>query len=149
MLFPLAVPFTATAPQAEKPQELKQLDIRAVRLQEFFTRYKCPEEAFNLINAYLEEADKYANDYRLLPAISVQESSCHKRYPRHTFNPWGWASARVGFDSLQAGVSFISDKLANGKYYAGKTLEGKLRSYNPNPEYTIKIKSLMGQIENL
>ena len=130
------------------PDAAYALDIRAVKLQEFFSRSKCAAEAFELIDIYLESADKYGNDYRLLPAISIQESSCHKRYPGHTRNPWGWASARVGFDSLQVGVDFISDKLANGKYYAGKTLEGKLQAYNPNPEYTLKIKLLMEQIEN-
>jgi hypothetical protein len=124
----------------------QQYAERKEQLMAFFRHYKCPQINFELIDHYLDAADKHQIDWRLLPAISVQESSCLKRYPVHTHNPFGWASARVGFDSLPSTISFVSEKLANGKYYAGKTIDGKLAAYNPNPTYKLKIKALMGQI---
>lgn len=127
---------------------VRLMDVRAVKLGRWFEQKKCPPINLTLIDSYIESADKYGIDYRLLPAISMQESTCLKHYPPQTNNPYGWASARVGFDSLPAAIDFVTDKLANGHYYAGKTLTKKLNAYNPNPEYAPKIIKFMNDIEN-
>lgn len=143
-LFLLVAPSTETA----QAQTAQSLDIRAVALSQFFQKFKCPSLNYQLIPNYLEAADKYNIDYRLLPAISIQESSCGQHYPSDTNNLWGWASARVRFESLQVGVDFVSQQLANGRYYAGKNLDDKLKAYNPNATYALKIKALMKEISN-
>jgi hypothetical protein len=120
---------------------------RTEALSQFFAKYKCPDINYTLIDDYLDAADKYNIDYRLLPAISLQESSCLKRYPPDTHNGWGWASARVGFATLPAGIDYITGQLANGKYYAGKAIAKKLNAYNPNPEYAPKILRFMAEIQ--
>lgn len=133
VLIALAIP--SHAKEAGLP-EVKQpsLDIRALKLEAFFIKHKCPQPYYT--NDYLSSADKYNIPFILLPAISVAESSCgrHQRYN----NWWGYWSDSKGFSSVSEGVDYVSSQLANGRYYKGKTLDQILRAYNPNPSYTPK-----------
>jgi hypothetical protein len=97
------------------------------------------------VTEYLGAADTYAIDYRLLPAISVLESTCgiHQRQN----NRWGWASARRRFSSFRAGLEYIAHQLADGRYYKNKTLEEKVHMYNPRPQYALQLEKLMRQID--
>jgi hypothetical protein len=140
----LSAPSTAAAPQPTNPQELK--DPRLEKLEKFFDHYKCPKQ--NYSNEYLSSADKYNLPYTLLPAISILESSCGKRSRLN--NWWGWNSARTGFTSVSDGIRHVSERLSNGRYYKGKTLDQKINTYNPpsaNPKYLKIIKGLIAQIE--
>ena len=122
----------------------KPPDARTARLEAFFESYHCPKPL--LASDYIAAADVYGIDYRLLPAVSVRESTCG-RHARLN-NRWGWDSARTGFQSLAHGIHFISRQLAIGTYYRGKTLDGKLRAYNPNPKYPAEVRALMREIES-
>lgn len=118
-------------------------DERAVKLEAFFRTHGCPQPYH--VGDYLVAADLNGIDYRLLPAVSVRESTCglHARLN----NRWGWDSARTGFESVARGIHFIAYELAFGRYYRGKTLEQKLHEYNPNPKYVHEVKRLMFEID--
>jgi hypothetical protein len=147
--FILLTPFVSRSDDdtSDLQRAWQEYEYRSDRLTEFFVSHYCPALNDQLIPAYLDAAFRYNLDYRFLPAISIQESSCAKHYPPDSRNLWGWASARVGFESFQSGIDFVSSQLANGHYYAGKTLEGKLHSYNPEPSYAPKIIRLMEEIQ--
>jgi hypothetical protein len=117
-------------------------DERGLKLQAFFESYGCPAPYH--VEDYLREADKNAIDYRLLPAISVRESTCgrHARLNNH----WGWDSARSGFSSVKAGIRYLARKLAWGESYKNKTVEGKLETYNPVLQYAAEVRRLMDEI---
>src|SRR5262249_24535266 len=100
-------------------------DQRIVRLENFFRAHHCP--APFLTSEYVEAADTYSIDYRLLPAVSLRESTCGL-YARLN-NRWGWNSAKSGFITLAHGIQHIAHELALGKYYRGKTLDDKLHMY--------------------
>ena len=117
--------------------------VRA-NLVRFFDHYHCPQINYDLIGQYIAVADKYQLPYTLLPSISLQESTCFEHYRLN--NAWGWASARTGFQSPGDGIEFISNQLANGKYYAGKTIEQKLVSYN-SLQYAKRVEQIMQEIE--
>lgn len=117
-------------------------DARPAKLLAFFEAYGCRGPLH--IGEYVRAADTYGIDYRLLPALSVRESTCG-RYARRN-NRWGWDSARTGFASVAAGIEYVARQLAWGRYYRGKTLEQKLRTYNPNPKYAAEVKRLMREI---
>ena len=119
-------------------------DKRHERLEAFFQSFGCP--APHHVKEYLGTADSFDIDYRLLPAISVLESTCgvHQRLN----NRWGWDSARKGFASFRAGLEYIARQLTEGRYYKGKTLEEKVHMYNPKPEYSLLVKKLMRKIED-
>ena len=63
-------------------------------------------------------------------------------------NRWGWDSAQTGFPSVPAGIEFISEQLAEGPPYKGKTVKEKLFTYNPYPQYVRQVERLMQQIED-
>lgn len=118
-------------------------DKRHERLEVFFQSFGCPAPYH--AKEYVGAADSYAIDYRLLPAISVLESTCGI-YQRQN-NRWGWDSARKGFASFRAGLEYIARQLAQGKYYRNKTLDEKVRMYNPRPQYARMLKRLMSKID--
>lgn len=126
------------------PTAAVPVDPRVEKLNRFFDHYKCKEPRY--VNEYLASADKYKIPYTLLPAISVLESTCgqHQLYS----NWWGFWSDRQGFPSVSFGIDFVSSQLNSGRYYAGKTINGKLHAYNPNPSYALKVQLLINQIDN-
>jgi hypothetical protein len=119
-------------------------DHRWHKLEAFFKSYQCPQPHY--VEEYLRAADHYAIDYRLLPALSVRESTCGQ-YDRLN-NHWGWDSARKGFASVPKGIEFVTRTLAHGRSYKDKTLEAKLYAYNPFPQYVREVKKLMREIDD-
>jgi len=119
-------------------------DPRGARLEAFFKTYGCPAPLH--VNDYLRAADSHALDYRILPAISLVESTCGAFEKMN--NRWGWDSAQTGFPSVPAGIEFITEQLADGPPYKGKTVKEKLFTYNPYPQYVRQVEKLMQQIED-
>ena len=119
-------------------------DPRSARLEAFFKAYDCPAPLH--VNEYLRAADSHDLDYRLLPAISLVESTCGA-FERMN-NRWGWDSAQSGFPSVPAGIDYITGQLADGENYKGKTVKEKLFTYNPYPQYVRQLERLMQQIED-
>jgi hypothetical protein len=119
-------------------------DQRIFRLEAFFKAYNCPEPLH--VDDYLRAADAYQIDYRMLPAISLIETTCgsFERLNNH----WGWDSAQTGFASVEEGIHFIASQLAENPYYKDKTLEQKLWMYNPDAQYVTQVRRLMRQIQN-
>jgi hypothetical protein len=119
-------------------------DPRVVRLESFFKTYDCPGPFH--VHEYLRAADSHALDYRLLPAISLVESTCGA-FERMN-NRWGWDSVQSGFPSVPAGIDYITEQLAENPRYKGKTVKEKLFTYNPYPQYVRQVERLMRQIED-
>lgn len=121
----------------------ERADARFARLEMFFDRYQCPPPHYSYI--YLQAADAYSLDYRLLPAISVRESTCGQ-YERFN-NRWGWDSLATGFSSVPQGIEFLARQLAQAPRYRGQPLGAKLETYNPIPAYVGEVEHLMRQID--
>jgi hypothetical protein len=89
-------------------------------------------------------ADRHQLDWRLLPSIALVESGGGKVAPNN--NVFGWNSARHKFPSIQAGIHSVAERLANAPHYRGKSLEDKLKTYNPRPEYRLTVQRVMNQL---
>jgi len=118
-------------------------DPRIARVEAFFRVYRCPQPY--RARDYVLAADAQRIDYRLLPALSIRESSCGKAARWNNY--WGWNSARSGFSSVEAGIEFVAGQLAQGKFYRGKTLDQKLHAYNHRSGYGMEVKLLMQKLE--
>ncbi|MCL5435936.1 MAG: hypothetical protein M1275_02550 [Patescibacteria group bacterium] len=140
-------PVSRVSPQEAKVEPpvagVKLLDPRLEKLNKFFDEYHCKQP--NYAEHYLAASDKNGIDWRLLPAISIIESQCgkHQRFS----NWWGWNSAATGFGSVDEGIDFVAGQLGSGRYYGGRTTLGKLRSYNPHPDYPQKVLTLMDDVD--
>ena len=94
--------------------------------------------------SFLEAADDYGLDWRLLPSISYIESSGGKAAPHN--NLFGWDSGKAQFHSPTASIHTIGYRLAYSPRYRDKTVDELLATYNPVPEYVQKVKFVMRRI---
>jgi len=123
----------------EVPKANVDHDPRLRRLQEFFGQRDCPLR--DAAADFLIAADRNDLDWRLLPSISIIESSGGKDYRNN--NVFGWDSCREGFTSVREGIHFVAGQLANSKLYKDKSLDNKLSTYNPLPDYPRRVKAVM------
>lgn len=135
----LVAPCAMSSRQYQPNPTVDSKDPRLGRLEEFFAQRGCPlsEAAIDFLIA----ADQNHLDWRLLPSISMIESSGGKDFRNN--NVFGWDSNRGSFPSVRAGIHFVASKLAKSKLYRGKGLESKLQTYNPLPDYVDRVKAVM------
>jgi len=135
----LIAPCAVSSKQYQPSPRVNATDPRLTRLRQFFAERGCPlsEAAVD----FLVAADQNHLDWRLLPSISMIESSGGKDFKNN--NVFGWDSTRGNFTSVRAGIHFVASKLAKSKLYRGKNLESKLQTYNPLPDYVARVKAVM------
>ncbi len=63
-------------------------DNRTANLKAFFRSYNSP--LYDYADRIINVSDKYHFDYRLLPAIAMQESNLCRVIPADSYNCWGW-----------------------------------------------------------
>ncbi|MFB3825681.1 MAG: glucosaminidase domain-containing protein [Bryobacteraceae bacterium] len=117
-------------------------DERLEALQEFFAASACP--AVEVAHVFIQAADAYGLDWRLLPSISFVESTGGKTARNN--NLFGWDSGKARYPSLSAAVHGVAYFLANSRLYKDKTLDEKLATYNPDAGYARKVKRVMRKI---
>jgi hypothetical protein len=132
----------AKATVRPRPAPIK-LDVRVSHLGAFLEAHHCPEPHY--VDEYIRAADRYGLDYRLLPAISVRETSCG--WTEKNNNRWGFHPKTQTFVSVESGIEFLSRHLAEQRPYAGKNLNEKLFTYNPRIAYPAEVERIMKQIE--
>src|SRR2546423_294746 len=134
----LATPVVPT-PVALGAVDSTAADPRLPLLVKFFEDNNAPlsEHAED----FLKAADRNDLDWRLLPSISMVESSGGKFYRNN--NVFGWDGCNERFPSIRAGIHIVASRLATSKLYRNKSLEQILRTYNGNDEYPRRVKTLM------
>lgn len=83
-------------------------DARSLIIYNFFKGYNSPLADYS--DKFVETADKYQLDYRLLPAISMQESNGGKFIPDGSYNPFGYGiygSMIMKFDSFDQAIDRV------------------------------------------
>lgn len=131
---------TPSAPsQSIVKAHVKEQDPRLSLLKQFFEERDCPVS----IHAaeFIRAADENSLDWRLLPSISIVESSGGKYFRNN--NIFGWDSPSGKFPSIQAAIHMVASRLGTSKLYKNKDVEGILRTYNTNADYPGKVKRLM------
>ncbi len=126
----------AALPSAENSLTgiIDQKDARVEIVKGFFNNYKSPLEPFaqNIVNA----ADKYNLDFRLLPAIAMQESNLCKKVPKGSNNCWGFGIYGKNvkmFDNYGQAINTVSKTLAIEYRDKGfETPEQIMKKYTPS-----------------
>ncbi|HUJ50435.1 MAG TPA: hypothetical protein VLW25_09550 [Bryobacteraceae bacterium] len=135
----IVVPAAVSQQQERNLEKAQAADPRLLRLQQFFAARDCPLR--EMAADFLAAADVNALDWRLLPSISFIESSGGKDYRNN--NVFGWDTPLQNFSSIREGIQYVAAQLASADRYKNKSLDGKLRTYNPNPAYPHKVKAVM------
>lgn len=97
---------------AIQEQAVISLDGRAKIIEDFFKRYSSPLSS--LSEAFILVADAYKLDWRLLPAISMQESNGGKKVISDSYNPFGYGiydTLVVRFNSWEEGIERVGRAL--------------------------------------
>ncbi len=134
-------------------QKLAAQKIKADAIDAYFKDHGMPLAGYGM--KMVLEAEKNELDWRLLAAISVRESTggiaaCKKA----TNNPFGWASCKVGFESMDKAIETVAKNLGGNnpktaRHYDAKTTLQILRAYNPPsivPRYAQQVISIMDTI---
>ena len=98
--------------QLEVSDSIEYIDARAKIVENFFVRYN--SSLAPLASSFVQAADKYKLDYRLLPAISMQESNGAKRQIKDSYNPFGfgiYGSKVIKFSSFEEAIEVVAKTL--------------------------------------
>jgi hypothetical protein len=149
------MPSVAAAPIASANDipglQVEEIDPRYQQLNIWFDKYKCPEPRY--VQEYIEAADKNGIDYRLLPAISLQESTCGQHVPhwcpKGTLSNNWWGFRAQCYKSVADGIDSVLNQMANTAPFAGNTVKKMLWYYNGtvNPTYPGSVMIKMKEIE--
>lgn len=113
---------------------------RAAKIDAFYiSRDNSPLAGYGL--AMVQAADTYGIDWKLLPAISIIESSGGKQACKYAdgslkYNAFGWGGCKIAFESYEQAIDTITKNLAGhnpktAHHYKGKTISQIIDKYNP------------------
>jgi hypothetical protein len=127
----------------------KASDYRVDRLESYLENQSSPLAPY--AQDFIEIADKYGLDWRLVPAISGVESTFGKRIPYKSFNAYGWAGGDFRFASWKDSIEVVSKALKENYVDKGAPSLAKIgrRYCPPNPAWAGKVKFFMQKIEAL
>ena len=126
-----------TTTQKNEPQtEPRPKDPRTVRLSAFLAKLHCPVK--DLAEEFVHAADDNDLDWRLLPSISLIESSGGKAYKNN--NVFGWQNGDHAFPTIRAGLHQVAFSLGRSFIYRNRTTDEKLRLYNPTCDYPARVE---------
>lgn len=109
-------------------------DNRVANLKSFFRKYNSP--LYDYAEIIVTYSDKYHFDYRLLPAIAMQESNLCRAIPEDSHNCWGWGiygNTVTKFDSYEEAIATVAKGLK--EHYLDKgliTASAIMQKYTPS-----------------
>ena len=84
-------------------------DRRIAILKAFFRRHESP--LYDHADFIVKVSDAYELDFRLIPAIAMQESTACKAIPVNSYNCWGWGiygTTVTRFDSYDDAIETVA-----------------------------------------
>lgn len=128
--------------------EARELDPRAKILKDYLAQYNSPLE--HHAQDFIDAADTYNVDWKLVPAIAGVESTFGKRIPGG-FNGWGWGiygNNRIYFNSWRDGIFTVTKGLKEGYIDKGLTTPAAMnRVYAASPTWGQKVNYFINDIE--
>ncbi len=119
--------------QTQIADQITHQDGRSRVIEAFFEGYKSQLTIYS--KTFIEVADKYQLDYRLLPAIAMQESNGGRKIPKDSNNPFGfgiYGSTLVKFSSWEEGIETVGKALRENYLNHGlHTPEQIMAKYTP------------------
>ena len=101
---------------SETPSDDLSSLYRVWQTQKFLNKYGSPLESSS--RKFVEVAERYNLDWRLLTAISGIESTFGKYIPSNSFNPFGFANGQAQFRSFDESIEVV------GRYLLGMKKKG-------------------------
>jgi hypothetical protein len=125
-------------------------DARLVAVKDFFKKYH--SDLLPYADEVISSADKYGLDFRLIPAIAMQESGGCKNAPKDSYNCWGfgiYAKKVTKFENYAEAIDTVTKTLAK-QYKANglETPEQIMTRYTPgsNGSWAKGVNQFMNQL---
>lgn len=126
-------------------------DSRIANLKRFLRRYNSP--LYEHAEYIVQTADKNNMDYRLLPAIAMQESGLCAKIPANSHNCWGWGiygNTITKFADYEEAIDTVSRGLKKNYIDHGLVTATQIMSkYNPGSPGGSWANSVNGFIQAL
>ena len=143
-------------PQNQTPisYSLGSADAREYLVRDFFRNYKSPLDDYSKL--FVQVADYYQLDFRLLPAIAMQESNGAKRMIGDSFNPFGfgiYGSKVLKFSTFEDAIEVVGKTLREEYVNQGLTTPEKIMTKYTPPSvekggpWAIGVSSFMEEIK--
>ena len=133
--------------------EESAIDERILKIEAYYARHNLPLGDY--AQEFVEAADRYDIDWRLVAAIGFIESTGGKfACQTADYSPFGWGSCKIDFDSYEHAIDVVSKNLGGHNpntayFYKDKSLKEVLYAYNSViPSYRQKILREMDKIES-
>ncbi len=123
-------------------------DFRVVKLQAFLAQYDSPLTPYAQV--FVDRADEYQIDWRLVPAITGVESTFGKQIPFNSYNAYGWNNGNYYFKSWEDSIEIVSKALREKYLDRGLDTPYKIgRVYAPpSPFWGGKVNHFINKIES-
>ena len=111
-----AIPERSSATEVKVSVSEARVDV----LKQFLGRYNSPLEDHS--EFIVEVSDRYSLDYRLLPAIAMQESTLCEKAPTDSYNCWGfgiYGGKVTRFESFEEAIETIARTLSQNYHAQG------------------------------
>jgi len=113
--------------------EIQVADGRIANLKSFFRKHN--SSLYDYADKIVEVSDKYQFDYRLLPAIAMQESNLCRVIPDNSHNCWGWGiygTTVTRFDSYDDAIETVAKGIKRNYIDKGLvTASAIMKKYTP------------------
>lgn len=153
-MFKLAVNTSADYSVVEPSAQLKyystdKYDPRVEALENFLNSHNSPLAKH--ADKFIEVADTYGLDWRLIPAISGVESTFGKNIPKNSYNAYGWANGKYSFTSWEESIETVGKTLKEKYIDRGALSINRIarRYAPPSSSWAWKVKFFMTKIEPL
>lgn len=135
--------------------EKKELDSRAKILRDYLARYNSPLQ--NHAQDFIDAADSFNLDWKLVPAITGVESTFGKHIPgghnpaTSSYNGWGWGvygNKVTKFKSWREGIFTVSEGLKKNYIDQGLTDPYTInKKYAASPNWGRKVTYFLEDLE--
>lgn len=118
---------------AKVSEEIVSQDGRAKIIENFFKKFNSPLAAQSQV--FVSVADKYSLDYKLLPAIAMQESNGGQKVIKNSYNPFGYGiygNLVIRFISWEEAIEKVGKAIKEDYFDEGlKTPPQIMTKYTP------------------
>lgn len=126
-------------------------DSRIAILKAFFRKHNSP--LYDHADFIVKISDEYGLDFRLIPAIAMQESTACKVIPHNSHNCWGWGiygNKITRFESYPEAIETVAKGLKTNYIDKGLTTpEAIMAKYTPssNGSWARGVSNVLGVLE--
>ncbi len=130
--------------------QIKERNVRVEVVENFFQAYNSP--LFPYAEHVVKTADKYGLDYRLVPAVAMQESNLCKKAPSGSHNCWGYGiygGKILAFDNYEQAIETVTKGLfQNYKAVGLVTPQEIMTKYTPSNtgRWAFSVEYFMNQL---